>query len=99
MPAKLQCAFCENPNQPTSTTLFPGPDVCICADCVAIGLQNILKRQAVGTSKPSDNCEFCRRPATKVKWMHAAHGHRICSDCLTFCIELALAELTAKAVG
>lgn len=93
----LNCSFCGAVVDPKQATIFPGPDASICSACVGSALQSILDRRVAPSSqnaslpnaKPA-RCSFCRKPASKRKWMLSRNDHHICDQCLVFCVDIAL---------
>lgn len=99
MKYELNCSFCGATPSGELVTFFPGPGASICGVCVGSVLQTILDgRTASATSKLEDSeskgacCSFCRKPASKVKWMHSRNDHHICNKCLVFCVDIALGD-------
>lgn len=99
MKYELNCSFCGAAPSSELVTFFPGPGVSICGACVGAALQTILDgRSAWAASKQADAeskgacCSFCRKPASKVKWMHNRNDRQICNKCLVFCVDIALAD-------
>ena len=97
MKYELNCSFCGAAPNSELVTFFPGPGVSVCGACVGAALQTILDgHSASAASKLTDaeskvvRCSFCRKPASKVKWMHNRNDHKICNKCLLFFVDIAL---------
>jgi hypothetical protein len=91
------CSFCGRTAEKVKT-LIAGPGVYICDRCIPLASQAIAAGEPAGppataiapvaAEAMAEKCSFCGKRRHQVRGLAAAHGARICAECLELCHEI-----------
>jgi len=91
------CSFCGRTAEKVKT-LIAGPGVFICDRCIPVASQAVATAEPAGppaaaiapvaAEAMTEKCSFCGKRRHQVRGLAAAHGARICAECLELCHEI-----------